>query len=208
MKPLPIAILISGSGTNLQAIIDRIETQQLNAVIKAVISNNATAYGLKRAHQKNIFTEIFSYKEFKENQQGTREEYDTELARRVKKYEVELVVLAGWMHVLSPQFLQAFPQRVINLHPALLPSFPGTHAIEQAWNYGVRYTGVTVHCVDAGVDTGPIILQEIVEIKPDDTLERLEERIHQTEYRLLPAAIQLYAENRITITGRKVHIAV
>ncbi len=206
MKKLSIAVLISGSGSNLQAIIDQIAENKLAVEIKVVISNNPDAYGLLRAKKANIATEILSYKKLKNTGQGTREDYDRKLIELIKSYQIDLVVLAGWMYILSPQFLEAFPNQVINLHPAILPSFPGTHAIEQAWNYGVKYTGVTVHFVDSGVDTGPIILQEPIEIKKDDTLEILEERIHKVEHKLLPLAIQLYTEGKLQIEGRKVTI--
>ncbi|MEI6221273.1 MAG: phosphoribosylglycinamide formyltransferase [bacterium] len=204
MKLLPIAVLISGNGSNLQALIDAIQSGILHAEIKVVISNKPDAYGLERAKKAGIQAEVFSFAKFKREGKGIREEYDAQLATFLKQFGVSLIVLAGWMHIVSPSFLEQFPQRVINLHPALLPSFPGVDAIKQAWEYGVRCTGVTVHVVDSGVDTGPIILQESLKILSSDTLHTLSERVRALEHLLLPRAVELFAQDKVVVQGRKV----
>lgn len=230
-KKTSIAVLISGGGTNLQAIIDDVKSGKLTVDIKVVVSNNADAYGLERAKTAGIPTEVFSFKDFQNNampigrQAGIgqekiigqneaelkgiiRQKYCVSLALLLKRYDIDLVVLAGWMLVLKDEFLKEFPMKVINLHPALIPAFPGTHGIEQAFNYGSKVTGVTVHFVpDEGVDTGPIILQEAVAIEEIDTLESLETKIHAVEHRLLPDAIRLFSEGKLDIQGRKVKIS-
>lgn len=214
-KKLSVAVLVSGNGSNLQAIIDNVASGYLNVNIKVVVSNKADAYGLERARKAGIVTEVLSFRDFQnkaeirqkygENKEKIRQEYCRNLALLLKKYGIELVVLAGWMLVLKDEFLKEFPMKVINLHPALIPAFPGTNGIEQAFNYGSKITGVTVHFVpDEGVDSGPIILQEAVRIEENDTLESLEANIHSVEHRLLPEAIRLYSEGKLMIKGRKV----
>jgi len=206
-EKLPIAVMISGSGSNLQAIIDSKKEDLLDVDIKVVVSSKADAFGLERAKKAGIPTEVFGLHDFKTaNPQGLRQDYDVALADIVLRYKPKLVVLAGWMLVLGARFLHKFPQKVINLHPALLPSFPGAHGVEDALAYGVRFTGCTIHIVDTGVDTGPIILQAVVPIGPKDTVESLHEKIHKEEHRIFPQAIQLFAENRIKLEGRKVII--
>jgi len=193
-----LAVLVSGFGSNLQAIIDAIEVGQLPGVkIAVVVSNKADAYGLERARQHGIPVEVHQIKNIKyqlPNGAFNRRAYDADLAALLANYQVEWVVLAGWMRVLSMAFLERFPNRVINLHPARPGTFPGTHAIERAFEAYQRgeidRTGVMVHLVpDEAVDAGPVILAEDVPIYPDDTLETLTSRIHAVEHRLLPAAI-------------------
>ena len=186
-----IAVLISGSGTNLQAIIDAAAAGQLPGVeIAVVVSNRKAAYGLKRAEQAGIPTEYAPLGAYR-RAGGARKEYDARLASLLHKtYGVDWVVQAGWMHLFSTAFLQHYPNRVVNLHPALPGPFPGMHAIERAWEAYQRgeidHTGVMVHLVpDEGVDDGPVLDQEIVPIRDGDTLETLEARIHATENRLL-----------------------
>lgn len=198
---LKIGVLISGSGSNLQSIIDNIEKGCLRAIIKVVISNKPDAFGIKRAENHGIPVAIVKHEDY-----STREDYDRELIRILKSNDVDLVVLAGFMRILTSFFLKAFPQKVINIHPALLPSFPGTHGQKDALEYGVKFSGCTVHFVDEGVDTGPIIIQGIVPVLPDDTAETLAARILKEEHRIYPQAIQFFAENKVTITGRKVQI--
>jgi phosphoribosylglycinamide formyltransferase-1 len=181
-----IGVLVSGSGTNLQALIDA------GLPIACVGSNKPGVMGMERAAKAGIETGVFEL-----NSYPDRAARDTALADWLLGNGVEWVVLAGYMHVLTPAFLSRFPRRVINLHPALLPSFPGAHAIDDALTYGVRWTGVTVHFVDEGVDTGPIILQEPVEVKNDDSAETLAERIHAVEHRLLPEAVRLCLDERV-----------
>ncbi|NOT52993.1 MAG: phosphoribosylglycinamide formyltransferase [Deltaproteobacteria bacterium] len=197
--PLSLGVLISGSGSNLQAIIDAIEREELTARIHVVISNRADAYGLTRAQQHGIPTVVIDHKEF-----SSREDFETALIQSLHAHQVELVVLAGFMRVLTPFFVRAFPQRIINIHPALLPAFPGTHAQRQALQYGVRIAGATVHFVDEEMDHGPIIAQAAVPVYPDDTEETLSARILAQEHRLYPHAIQLFAEGRMEIRGRTV----
>jgi phosphoribosylglycinamide formyltransferase 1 len=185
MNTAQLVVLVSGYGSNLQAILDACAAGALPARVTAVISNKASAYGLERARQAGI-PAIYHPKP-KEMDRST---YDASLATLVATYQPDFVVLAGWMRVLSGAFLERFPDRVINLHPALPGSFPGTHAIQRAYqayqNGDIQHTGVMVHRVpDEGVDSGPVLAQEIVPIYPDDSLDDLEQRIHAVEHRLL-----------------------
>ncbi len=198
---LKLGILISGNGSNLQSIIDYIEKGSLKATIKIVISNNPDAYGLTRAKKHGIPVVILKNGDFK-----NKEDFDLELIRILKNNSVDLVILAGFMRVLTPTFLKAFPQKIMNIHPALLPSFPGIHGQKQALEYGVKLSGCTVHFVDEGVDTGPIIIQSAVPVHNDDTEETLAARILKEEHRIYPQAIQFFAEGKIEIKGRKVRI--
>ena len=198
---LKIGVLVSGSGSNLQSIIDNIENKSLPAEIKAVISNKSDAYALTRAKNHGLPCHILEHDNFK-----SREDFDRELIRLLKANDVELVVLAGFMRLLTPIFLNAFPQRIVNIHPALLPSFPGIHAQKKALDYGVKFSGCTVHFIDEGIDSGPIILQSVVPVLDNDTEETLATRILREEHRIYPLAIKYYAERRIDIKGRKVCI--
>src|SRR2546430_1476817 len=196
---LSIGVLISGNGTNLQAIIDAIERGELTAVIRVVISNRADAYGLTHARQHGLPTVVIPHQDF-----SSREAFEAELAKTLQDYQVELVVLAGFMRLLSPFFIRAFPQRIMNIHPALLPAFPGTHAQRQALERGVRISGATVHFVDEEMDHGPIIAQAAVPVYADDSEESLSARIQAQEHRIYPQAIQLFAEGRLEVRGRLV----
>jgi len=183
--PVSLVVLISGNGSNLQAILDACQTGYLPARVAVVISNKASAYGLERARLAGV--PALCYPKPKEQE---RREYDAGLAALVASYQPDWVVLAGWMRLLSDAFLQRFPNRVVNLHPALPGAFPGTEAIArafQAYQRGeITHTGVMVHLVpDEGVDSGPVLAQEVVPIFPQDTLETLQERMHQVEHRLL-----------------------
>ncbi|MDI6742287.1 MAG: phosphoribosylglycinamide formyltransferase [Smithella sp.] len=198
---LNLGVLISGNGSNLQSIIDHIEQGSLKAVIKIVVSNNPDAYGITRAQKHGIPVVVIKNSDFK-NKVG----FDAELIRILKDHQVDLVVLAGFMRIITPDFLKAFPGRVMNIHPALLPSFPGLHAQKQAFDYGVKVSGCTVHFVDEGVDTGPIIIQASVPVLDDDTDDTLAARILKEEHRIYPEAIQLFADGRLEISGRKVFI--
>jgi phosphoribosylglycinamide formyltransferase 1 len=200
-EPLKLGVLISGSGSNLQSIIDNIEKGALTAVIKVVISNNHRAFGLTRAKKHGLPVAVLKHEDFK-----TREDFDTELIRILKSNEIDLVVLAGFMRILTPAVLKSFPHKIINIHPALLPSFPGIHGQKNAFEYGVKFSGCTVHFIDEGVDTGPIIIQSVVPVFQDDTEETLAARILKEEHRIYPQAIQFLAEGKIKITGRKVQI--
>jgi phosphoribosylglycinamide formyltransferase-1 len=198
---LKLGILISGNGSNLQSIIDYIEKGSLKATIKIVISNNPDAYGLTRAKKHGIPVVILKNGDF-----INKEDFDLELINILKNNSVDLVILAGFMRVLTPTFLKAFTQKIMNIHPALLPSFPGIHGQKQALEYGVKLSGCTVHFVDEGVDTGPIIIQSAVPVHNNDTEETLAARILKEEHRIYPQAIQFFAEGKIEIKGRKVRI--
>jgi len=199
MKKVNIGVLVSGSGSNLQSIIDQIEQERLHAEIKVVISNNPHAYALERAARHHLPVHVISPLDFHQ-----REDFDRQMTEALNACEVELVVLAGFMRVLTPSFLRSFPGRVMNIHPSLLPAFPGLHVQQQAVEYGVRFSGCTVHFVDEGVDTGPIIIQAIVPVFDADTADTLAARILREEHLIYPQAIQLYAERRLEVQGRKV----
>jgi phosphoribosylglycinamide formyltransferase 1 len=198
---LKLGVLISGNGSNLQSIIDHIEKGSLKAAINIVISNNPDAYGITRAKKHAIPFVVLKNGDFK-----NKEEFDLELISILESKSVNLVILAGFMRIISPTILKAFPQKIMNIHPALLPSFPGIHGQKQALEYGVKISGCTVHFVDEGVDTGPIILQSAVQVFDDDTEEILAARILREEHRIYPQAIQFFAEGKIEIKGRKVMI--
>ena len=198
---LKIGVLASGKGSNLQAIIDTIEAGKVSAAIMVVISDKSNAYALARA-QKHGITSIF----LDPKKSKTREEYDHRIVEHLEKEGVGLVVLAGFMRILSPYFIKAYKYRIMNIHPALLPSFPGLHGQRQAIDYGVKISGATVHFVDEGCDTGPIILQSAVKVEDNDTEETLSARILEQEHKIYSLAIQLYAEGKLEVIGRKVTI--
>jgi len=198
---LKLGVLISGNGSNLQSIIDHIEKGSLKAVIKIVISNNPDALGLKRAEKHSIPCAVLKHSDFK-----SKEDFDLKLIKTLKDTGVDLVVLAGFMRIISPALLKAFTHKIMNIHPALLPSFPGLHGQKQAIDYGVKFSGCTVHFVDDGVDTGPVIIQSVVQVFDDDTEESLSARILKEEHKIYPRAIQLFADGKIEIKGRKVYI--
>jgi phosphoribosylglycinamide formyltransferase-1 len=197
--PLSLGVLISGGGTNLQAIIDAIESNRLDAKIAVVLSNRADAYGLVRAQKHGIPTEVLDHKKF-----SIREAYDQAVVDLLRARGVELVVLAGFMRLLSPVFVKAYSNRIMNIHPALLPAFPGLHVQKKALEHGVRFSGCTVHFVNEECDEGPIIIQAVVPVSPDDSEETLAARILKQEHRIYPRAIQLFAEGRLRVEGRRV----
>ena len=197
--PLPLGVLISGGGTNLQAIIDAIAAGQLPAEIRLVVSNRSDAYGLSRAERHGIPSAVLSHGSY-----PSRQAFEAALISALRERGVELVVLAGFMRLLSPFFLRAFPQRIMNIHPGLLPTFPGLHAQRQALERGVRIAGATVHFVDEEMDHGPIICQAAVPVYPDDTEDSLSARILVQEHRLYPHALRLFAEGRLEVRGRSV----
>jgi phosphoribosylglycinamide formyltransferase-1 len=200
--PLSLGVLISGNGTNLQAIIDAIAAGALDARVSVVISNNAAAYGLERARLAGI--PAVHIDPAASEGPGA---YNHKIRELLEDHGVELVVMAGYMRLLGVEVLRAFPDAVINLHPALLPAFPGATAIRDAFDWGVKVTGVTVHFADEEFDRGPIICQEPVIVEESDALGTLEARIHEVEHRLLPHAIGLIASGRVRIEGRRVHIS-
>jgi phosphoribosylglycinamide formyltransferase 1 len=196
-----IGVLISGSGTNLQSIIDAIEAKELDAKIQVVLSNRADAYGLMRAKKHRIPVEVLDHKRF-----PSREAFDQAVVDILRAREVELVVLAGFMRLLSSVLVGAYSNRIMNIHPALLPAFPGLHVQKKAVEHGVRFSGCTVHFVNEACDEGPIIIQAVVPVFPEDTEESLAVRILEQEHRIYPRAIQLYSEGRLRIEGRKVFV--
>lgn len=198
---MKIAVLISGSGTNLQAIIDKVENGDIPAELSLVISNIPEAYGIIRAQKHNIKTIILEHKKY-----PSREEFDREIVSILNKHEINLVVLAGYMRIITPYFINNFKNKIINIHPAILPSFPGIHAQKQAFDYGVKYSGCTIHFVDEGTDTGPIIFQAAVPVKDDDTPDTLTERILTEEHKLLPLAVKYFVEGKLKMDGRKVFV--
>ncbi|MGE0155795.1 MAG: phosphoribosylglycinamide formyltransferase [Geobacter sp.] len=201
--PIAIGVLVSGNGSNFQAIVDALEAGRItNGRIACLISNKADAYALERAKKHNIPALVLDHRQF-----PNRSAYDQALVALLKEHGVQLVVLAGFMRLLSPVMVEAFPHAMMNIHPALLPAFPGLDAQQQALEYGVRYTGCTVHFVDTGTDTGPIILQAVVPILADDTLETLSDRIHGEEHRIYPEAVRLFCAGRLRVEGRRVHIS-
>jgi phosphoribosylglycinamide formyltransferase-1 len=190
-----LVILASGSGTNLQAILDACTAGVLPARVVAVVSDHAGAYALERARQAGVPALYHPWEPFRLSGKDRRS-YDAALAKQVAAFQPQFIVLAGWMRLLTPAFLESFPFKVVNLHPALPGTFPGTHAIQRAWNAyragEIEHTGVMIHFVpDEGVDNGPLIMKEEVEIYPDDTLEDLESRIHAVEHRLLVSALRI-----------------
>lgn len=203
MKKLRIGVLVSGRGSNLQAIIDNIEKGSLSAAIAVVISDQADAYALERARKHNIPGVHVGAKGFK----GRRDDYDALLVKELQSRGVELVCLAGFMRIITPTLLKAFPDRVMNIHPALLPSFPGLHVQKAAIEHGVKFSGCTVHFVDGGMDTGPIIIQAVVPVLDGDTEESLSARILKQEHRIYSRAIQLYAERKLKVVGRRVLVS-
>lgn len=198
---LKIGVLASGRGSNFQAIIDSIEAGKLKAVIKILIVDKADAYAIERAKKHSIEFMYIDPSKF-----STKDDFFSEIANNLKKRDVELVLLAGFMRIVRKPLLEAFPNRIMNIHPALLPSFPGLHGQKDAVDYGVRISGCTVHFVDEGVDTGPIIIQAAVPVSPDDTEEALSKRILALEHKIYPEAVRLYSEGRLKIEGRKVKI--
>jgi phosphoribosylglycinamide formyltransferase-1 len=202
MKSVNVGVLVSGSGTNLQAILDAGRRGELGgARVAVVVSNVPGVKALERATAAGVATEVVPHKPF-----PSREAFDEAMVATLRRHGVELVALAGFMRLVTPVFLRAFPGRVVNIHPALLPAFPGVHAQKQALDYGARVTGCTVHFVDEGCDTGPIIMQSPVPVLDDDDEASLSARILVEEHRLYPAAIRAVAEGRVSVKGRRVTI--
>ena len=206
MPQLKIGVLISGSGTNLQSIIDNIEKGEINGKITVVISNKSDAYGLERARQHNIDAVFVNYKEYE-----NIEMYNDAVIEELEKHGVELIVLAGYLKILSGKFIEKYRNKIINIHPSLIPSFCGKgyyglKVHEAAVNYGVKLSGATVHFVDEQADTGPIIMQESVEVDYDDSAETLQKKILKIEHKILPLAVKYYCEGKIEVVGRKVNI--
>jgi len=196
-----LGVLISGRGSNLQAILDAVATGSLNAQVGIVLSNVASAPGLERAKQAGVPTVVLSHNEF-----SSREEFDHRIIEILRHHKVDLVCLAGFMRLLSPVLLRAYPERILNIHPSLLPAFVGLHAQRQAVKYGAKVSGATVHLVDEDLDHGPILLQQAVPVQDDDDEETLSERILEQEHQLYPKAIGLVLDGKARVEGRRVVI--
>lgn len=199
--PLRIAVFASGSGSNFQALAEAIRDRGINASIELVVCDKPSAYVLERAKHFNIETYTFRPKDY-----PSREAYEQEIVAKLEQMGIGLIVLAGYMRIITNVLVEPYYGRMINIHPSLLPVFPGINGIGQALEYGVKITGVTVHFVDGGMDTGPIIAQHAVEVQDDDTEETLGARIHRVEHELLPKVVGWIAEGRVSVTGRKVTI--
>ena len=202
MCSLKIAVLASGQGSNFQSIIDSVESGYLkNVTIRVLVTDNPDAIALTRARKHGIEHIVITPKKF-----GSRDLYDCGIADELSKREIGLVVLAGYMRIVGRPLVEAFKNRIMNIHPALLPSFPGLHGQKQAIDYGVKISGCTVHFVDEGIDTGPVIMQAAVPARHDDTEESLSERILTYEHKIYPEAIRLFSEGLLEVSGRKVII--
>jgi phosphoribosylglycinamide formyltransferase 1 len=196
---LAVGVLVSGRGSNLQALLDACAAPEFPARVVVVVSDREHAPALARARAAGIETVWINPKDF-----ATRESFDAALVRELEKRQVGLVCNAGFMRILSPVYVQAFAGRALNIHPSLLPAFPGLHAQRQALEHGAKVAGCTVHFVDEAVDAGPIVLQAAVPVEPDDTEETLSARILKEEHRIYPNAVRLFAEGRLQIVGRRV----
>ena len=202
MSRLRVGVLVSGSGTNLQALLDAAAEPTYPAEVAVVLSNVPGVPALERARRRNVPTVVLPHAGF-----ADRPAYDQALVEALAPYRCSVVCLAGFMRLLGPTFLRAFPSGVLNIHPALLPSFPGLHAHRQALEHGVKVTGCTVHLVDEGTDTGPIVVQAAVPVLDGDGEESLRARIQEQEHRLYPLTLRLLAEGRLRVEGRRVHVA-
>jgi len=196
-----IAVFASGNGSNFQALAEAIREQGIPASVELVVCDKPSAYVLERARALDIDTYAFRPKDY-----PSREAYEAEIVAELQRRGIELIVLAGYMRLITQVLVEPFYGRMINIHPALLPAFPGIHSVKQALDYGVKVTGVTVHYVDGGMDTGPIVAQRAVEVQSGDTEESLSARVHAVEHELLPETVRLIAEGRVTLNGRIVDI--
>ncbi len=197
-----IAVFVSGFGSNLQAIIDYAGSNDLDGEIALVFSNKSDAHALERAKKHGIKTKFIDPKKFE-----SREQFDLKVIELLKMEKIDLVVLAGYMFLFTTKFINEFKDKILNIHPSLLPSFKGIHGIKDAYEYGVKVTGVTVHFVEEDLDSGPIVLQEAVSIEQEDSLESLEEKIHKAEHKIYPEAVKYFCEDRLKIEGRRVRVA-
>lgn len=200
-QPLKIAVFASGSGSNFQAVADAVRAGGIDATIELLVCDKPSAYAIERANALNIPTYVFRPKEF-----PSREAYEEQIVAQLRERDIGLVVLAGYMRIVTNVLVEPYYGRMINIHPALLPAFPGLDGIGQALAYGAKITGATVHFVDGGMDTGPIIAQRAVEVLDGDTHETLGKRIQQAEHALLPQVVKWIAEGRVTLDGRQVTV--
>lgn len=194
------AVFASGRGGNLQAIINAVRAKNIKANLALVFSDRPDAFALERARKAKIPTMLLAPKDF-----ADRAEFDRAVVGRLKEHKIDFVVLAGYMRLLSPDFIKAYPNKILNIHPALLPAFKGTHGIRDAFEYGVKVTGISVHFVNEDMDAGAVIAQETVKISPKDTLASLEDKIHRQEHKLYPKVIDLMARGKLKVEGRKVN---
>ncbi|MFB9274862.1 phosphoribosylglycinamide formyltransferase [Cohnella cellulosilytica] len=200
-KPLKIAVFASGSGSNFQALVEAIREQAIPATVSLLVCDKPAARVVQRAEALGVPAFLFDPKAY-----ASREAYEEEIVGRLHEEGVELIVLAGYMRLITATLVEPYYGRMINIHPALLPAFPGVRAIRQALEYGVKLAGVTVHFVDGGMDSGPIIAQQAIEVRDDDTEDTLAERVHAVEHELLPRTVRWIAEGRVTLNDRKVTI--
>ena len=196
-----LCVMASGRGSNFASIVEKIEAGDVPAIVDVLVSDNPQARALQTAKEHGIATAVFRREDY-----PTNKAHNQAIVEFLKPRGIDLIVLAGYMRLIKAPLLEAYPNRIINIHPALLPSFPGLDGQKQALEYGVRYSGCTVHFVDAGVDSGPVILQKVVPVEPDDTVETLSARILKEEHKLLPRAITLIAQGKVSVEGRKVTI--
>lgn len=196
-----IAVFASGKGTNFSAIAKAIKNRTLKANLALLICDNPNAYVIERARCAGVKTALVRREDF-----NSKKDFEAQIIQQLKQNNIDLIVLAGFMRILSPEFVSHYKYKILNIHPALLPSFKGAEAIKDAFNYGAKITGVTVHLVDEKMDHGPIILQKAIEIKEGQSLELLEGKIHRIEHKLYPEAIKLVIDGRMKISGRKVKI--
>ncbi|QAY67040.1 phosphoribosylglycinamide formyltransferase [Paenibacillus protaetiae] len=201
MGKLRIAVFASGNGSNFQALVDAVRHEKLDVSIELLVCDKPAARVVERAAEAGVDTFLFKPKDY-----PSREAYETEILAELVRRDVQLVVLAGYMRIITPVLVEAYEGRMINIHPSLLPAFPGVNAIRQALDHGVKVTGVSVHFVDGGLDSGPIIAQRAVEIADGDTESSLAERIHAVEQALLPHVVQLIAHGRVAVEGRHVRV--
>ena len=198
---MKFAVFVSGNGSNLQAIIEAVKAGEITAELVLVVSNNRKAFALERAMEAGIKTLALVPKDY-----ASKQSYERDLFIYLRKENIDFIVFAGFMVLVTPWFVKQYPGKILNVHPSLLPAFRGKDGIKDTFTYGSKVAGVTIHFVDGKMDHGPIIMQDSVKIQEDDTLESLEEKIHKIEHRIYPKAIQAFAEGRIKVKGRKVHI--
>ena len=196
-----IAVFASGRGTNFSAIVRAVKKGKITANVSLLVCDNPKAKVLSKAKRAGVQVFLIEQKDF-----ASKKEFEERIIQRLQEAGIDLIVLAGFMRIISPEFVQRYRYKILNIHPALLPSFKGTQGIEDAFNYGVKITGVSVHFVDEQMDHGPIILQAPVKIDQNDTLESLESKIHQIEHKIYPEAVRLFIEGRLKVEGRKVKI--
>lgn len=198
---MKFAVFASGNGSNLQAIIDAVKTGEITAELALVFSDNRQAFALKRAEEAGIRTLVLVKKDY-----ATPQSFERDIVIYLKEYEIDFIVLAGYMKMMTPFFIREYPQKIINIHPSLLPSFKGIHGIKDTFTYGCKLAGVTIHFVDDKMDHGPIIAQESIPVIDEETLESLTERVHALEHKMYPRVVQQYVMGKLKIKGRKVRI--